>query len=629
MKMKFATLAIPLLAALPAFATPLKWVCEWPEARAQSFTLYHGETATFEPSFRVNGVVATNVAVEACYVQTNGMGEAWWTLADATFHPTNDVGAASYRFFVRARAGGDVVYRANGILRMQDSPGFEPAAVPFPRRVLDFDAVEIANAPWPTAADIEEAASAAIETATNAIPGTVSNIVTKSYVEDLGISGGGGTGDDFIVNVSGDARLPAVDVDNFWYIRNETAGSSVRAYGLWKDWIEDIARGAAAGNYSAVSNAAMKAAQPSAVTNIVEALAYKKVSGAAAGNLPAFGTYGNIVDSGKKPADFASAAAVAAAAAAATNYTDSAATSATNYTDSAAAPIWQYVLGDRVWFAATNYMRTVDGVTPSLQLWEVREGVTNLIYHSTDEVTNIVARATAPLATTQALAAVSAAMPSKAWGRYQSATGADNPAPADVTIISTPVVQLTGGGEWTPHTLSAGGTVWTLESNGFTSISGGTNGYFSIRNTVTGEEVLTVEERSIIPSVPVHAAFEAKDGGSGFIYTVYADSRPTLFTSTNLTGRAKAAWDAQGDDPNVVVNSWTNNGDGTWTADVTLVVPSVEYFAYVGVQESKDTVISNKKATSFDGGVVIGDAKYRLGTALINGVRVLTAEAIQ
>ncbi len=302
---------------------------------------------------------------------------------------------------------------------------------------------------------------------------------------------------------------------------------------------------------------------------------------------------------------------------------------ATNYTDSVVAPIWQIVLGDRVWFAVTNYMRTVDGVAPSLQLWEVREGVTNLIYHSTEEMTHLIGKATAPLATAQALDAVRAAMPSKAWSRYQSATGADNPAPADVTIISTPVVQLTGGGEWTPHTLSAGGTVWTLESNGFTSISGGTNGYFSIRNTVTGEEVFSVEERSIIPSEPVNAAFEAKDGGSGFIYTVYADSRPTLYTSTNLAHRAKAAWDAEGEDPNVIVNSWTNNGDGTWTADVTLAVPTAEYFAYVGVHESKDTIISNKRAASFDGGVFIDGVKYRLGTATINGVRVLTAEVIQ
>ena len=426
------------------------------------------------------------------------------------------------------------------------------------------------------------------------VPGTVSNVVTKSYVEELGIAGGGAevainnvTNNAFKIEVRGNPG--SVGYTNA--TTNEEARVKIGTLTVY------------AGNSADIQ-----------VAQADEDIEWPKT-----GNPPSnYDIYAPTESDPTVPAW------AKAARAPVTSLEP-----ATNYTDSVAAPIWQYVLGDRVWFAVTNYMRTVDGVAPSLQLWEVREGVTNLIYHSTEEITDLVGKATAPLATTQALESVRAAMPSKAWSRYQSATGADNPAPADVTIISTPVVQLTGGGEWTPHTLSAGGTVWTLESNGFTSISGGTSGYFSIRNTVTGEEVLTVEERSIIPSVPVNAAFEAKDGGSGFIYTVYADARPTLFTSTNLTGRAKAAWDAEGDDPNVVVNSWTNNGDGTWTADVTLVVPSVKYFAYVGVQESKDTVISNKKAASFDGGVVIGGAKYRLGTALINGVRVLTAEAIQ
>lgn len=308
--------------------------------------------------------------------------------------------------------------------------------------------------------------------------------------------------------------------------------------------------------------------------------------------------------------------------------TRSAAVASTNYTDSVVAPVWKYVFGETVWFACTNYMRTIEGVVPSLQLWEVRDGVTNLIYHSTEEITNLVGKAISPLASKQSLDAVRAAMPSKAWSRYQSATGADNPAPADVTIISTPVVQLTGGGEWTPHTLASGGTVWTLESNGFTSIGGGTNGYLSIRNTVTGEEVFSVEERSILPTKPINKAFSVKAGGDGFTYTVYADAQPTLYTSTNLTSHAKAAWDAQGEDPNVIVNSWTDNGDGTWTVDVTLVVPTAQYFAYVGVQESKDTVISNKRAASFDGGILIDGVKYRLGTTTINGVRVLTAEVI-
>ena len=600
MNVKIWTLATLALATMATFATPLQWNCNFPEARAKTFDVYQGETVEFAPTFKINGSLATNISIEAVQIQTNGMGEVWWQLKNATFHPSNDVGAASYRFFVRARAGGDVVYRANGTLRMIPSPGFTPAEIPWPVRRLDFDAVEIANAPWPDE----------IAAATNAIPGTVSNVVTKSYVEALGISGGGS--EVAINNVTNNAfKIEVRGNPGSVGYTNATTNEEARVkIGTLKVY---------AGNSA----------------DIKVAPADEDIEWPVTGNPPSnYDIYAPTESDPTVPAwaknanpptetDPTVPAWAKAAQAPVTSLEP-----ATNYTDSVVAPLWQIVLGDRVWFAVTNYMRTVDGVAPSLQLWEVRDGVTNLVYHSTEEITNLIGKATAPLATTQALDAVRAAMPSKAWSRYQSATGADNPAPADVTIISTPVVQLTGGGEWTPHTLSAGGTVWTLESNGFTSIGGGTNGYFSIRNTVTGEEVFSVEERSIIPSVPVTAAFEAKGSGEGFLYTVYADARPTLYTSTNLTSRAKAAWDAQGEDPNVIVNSWTNNGDGTWTADVTLVVPSVQYFAYVGVQESKDTVISNKKAASFDGGVVIGGAKYRLGTATINGVRVLTAEVI-
>ena len=604
-KPALATLAA--LAALATFATPLKWVCEWPEARAQSFTLYHGETATFEPSFRVNGSVATNVAVEACYVQTNGMGEAWWRLENATFHPSNDVGAASYRFFVRARAGGDVVvYRANGILRMQDSPGFEPAALPFPRRVLDFAAVEIANAPWPDE----------IAAATNAVPGTVSNIVTKSYVESLGISGGGGSADDFIANVSGDARLPAVDVDNFWYIRNETAGSSVRAYGLWKDWIEDVARSSAAGNYSAVSNAAMKAAQPSAVTNIVEALAYKKVSGAAAGNLPAFGTYGNIVDSGKKPADFASAAAVSTAATSATNYTDSVALQSASRIDT----LWTYVYGESVWIAVTNYLRTVEGVLPSFQLWEVREGVTNCVYSSREEILGVTTNVMHECKTNleAEVAAAVAAMPSKAWSRYQSATGADNPQPLDVTVVSTPVVQLTDGREWTKYA-NVRGDVYVLETKGTVSISPDTNNFFRVAD-LEGNVHFEVRKTDsyVLDAVPSATGFD-EDGD--FLASFWSDVEPVLYASYDLRTNFVAAAEM----PSLAV-SWANNHDGTWTATITQAEDSPQLFCYAKRLQTGYTAIVNSAPSRFDGGIVIGGVRYTVGTAVIDGKRVLTLE---
>lgn len=156
---------IALLASFTAFAAPFKWTCDWPEARSQTFSLYQGETATFEPTFRVNGHVVSNVTIEAVWYQTNGMGNAWWKLSGNTFAPSNDVGAATYRFFVEANAeGDDLLYRANGALRMLPSPGFTPNTIELPVATLDFAAVEVANDPWTEAIESNSAAIATLST---------------------------------------------------------------------------------------------------------------------------------------------------------------------------------------------------------------------------------------------------------------------------------------------------------------------------------------------------------------------------------------------------------------------------------------------------------------------------------
>lgn len=153
--------ALCILCGLNLIAAPLQWACDWPEAKAQTFSLYQGETATFEPTFLVQGRTVTNATIEAVWYQTNGMGNAWWKLDGATFAPSNDVGAASYRFFVEARStDGGRNYRANGALRMLPSPGFTPNEMPAPVHCIDFAAVEVLNPPWPTPGDIASVATA-------------------------------------------------------------------------------------------------------------------------------------------------------------------------------------------------------------------------------------------------------------------------------------------------------------------------------------------------------------------------------------------------------------------------------------------------------------------------------------
>ena len=129
---------------------PLKWVCNFPDTKAEVFRIYQGETVTFEPTFRVNGKTV-NLDIEGVYYQTNGMDELWWKLDGNTFNPTNDVGAAAYRFFIQAAAlEGGKNYHANGTLRMLPSPGFIPNTLKLPVKKFDFSGVEVKNAPWHT-----------------------------------------------------------------------------------------------------------------------------------------------------------------------------------------------------------------------------------------------------------------------------------------------------------------------------------------------------------------------------------------------------------------------------------------------------------------------------------------------
>ena len=147
---KLPIVTMLLAAALSGLAEPLQWVCEWPKAKAQQFELYQGEIATFEPTFRINGGAPTNLPVVTVWYQTNGMDRAWWHTDGAVFHPTNDVGAATYRFFVDAAGDGGKLYRANGTLRMLPSPGFVPNAITPPVAALDFDSIDVSNAPYYT-----------------------------------------------------------------------------------------------------------------------------------------------------------------------------------------------------------------------------------------------------------------------------------------------------------------------------------------------------------------------------------------------------------------------------------------------------------------------------------------------
>ncbi len=170
------------LAATAQAQTSLPWAFESSRPVSKSWEVYHGETVTLAPTLLVSGIAATypTNATARLYYQTNGMASVWWSTpavvttnaVAATWSGDLDIGASAYSFFIKITdPDGAINYRANGSLKMMDSPGFVPNAITQPVSTIDFSAVTVINEPWATAADIAEATAGLIldEQDTNAL----------------------------------------------------------------------------------------------------------------------------------------------------------------------------------------------------------------------------------------------------------------------------------------------------------------------------------------------------------------------------------------------------------------------------------------------------------------------------
>lgn len=140
------SIAAALLAVLSASAKTFDVDISTGKPAASNEAFYHGETIEFRA---VRGrTVVTNIEYSCIFYQTNGMGQAWWKTDGLVFHPTNDCGAAAYRFFLEGRDEIGRDWHANGLLRFLPSPGFEPSAVQLPVQTLDFATITVLNPPW-------------------------------------------------------------------------------------------------------------------------------------------------------------------------------------------------------------------------------------------------------------------------------------------------------------------------------------------------------------------------------------------------------------------------------------------------------------------------------------------------
>lgn len=286
---------------------------------------------------------------------------------------------------------------------------------------------------------------------------------------------------------------------------------------------------------------------------------------------------------------------------------------------SSVSTLWEYAYGKTVWLAVTNYMRTVAGTVPSLQLWEVRGGATNLVYSSIEEITNEVAKSEARTVAyaSNRVEAVRSEIPSSAWSRYQSATGAEAPHPGVMTMMTTPYVQLSGGYEWTKYTHTQG-SVWLLKSTGLATAGGDGDGFWMKDDEGSNVVSVTKTASQILDAVPSSVGFDAS---GNFTATFLGTVRPVLYTANTLTN---GVFDKEGDDPNITV-TWTELTDSNgFTATVAQTVKGPSLFVYGKVEQPGGTLIRAHAPVELADGVMIGGVKYAVGVDTVGGRTVLT-----
>ena len=617
----------------------------------------HGSTVEFSVTLKgfTDPAISANADVRLWY-QTNGMGSAWFSapatfasnVITAAFGPEQDTGADRVNCFFGAPSN---VF-ASAVLRLSHAPGFTPSMIDLPPKVIDFGSVELRNIHaltngWTFGKDVDlTPATNYTDRALGAFAETGTVERARSYgtptrwTDATGcvweISRAWNFQNLLLYTPSGEMQWTATECLRDGYDWSSYTGYWLRYDAQGTNWIahtdlydtvdvsssglldDDVVEIDGWGTFRAVyvtnlvGRVAMTSDIPHAVSNVVtksyvEGLGIE--SGIQEETDPVWSSeksnYATKTELGTVEGK-ADAAALDASSA------------------------LRIVLGESVWFAVTNYMRTAEGVIPSLQLWEVRDGATNLVYDSREEITNTVRALTTELRTE-----LESRIPSKAWGNYQS-DGTDNPQPGEVAIINPPTIILTGGGTFNKYIEVGDSSVWVLQSSGPFSFGGNTNGnFFAVRDDEGNTHFKVAKTDSYDLPMFISDILPRQSQNHILIYTATTNrqgnavAQPVLFAANDLKN---STWheEVEGEiDALGITVSWAK--DETIPAWVATITPDVWYekmlFRAKVTQEGGVAVI-NTAPVRFDGGVQIGNGTYRLVPYTTGGKTYLTVEGM-
>lgn len=430
--------------------------------------------------------------------------------------------------------------------------------------------------------------AAAVSTLSDSIPTTTSNIVTKSYVEGLGISADFSTSNTELVNT---IKATAPAPGDYSTVSNK-AVSAVQpgdlgdlAYldsidGMETDpTIKSWAKAATKPTYTASEVGAL----PSSTTHL-------------SGDVPTSRTIngkalsGNI-SLGAADVGAASAAAVSAlddqmtAVAAHLNAEDARFVS-TNYNSEAHLPEASVEVNiSNDWLVVWREMTRWDKFTGAGFDWSAWCGLECFRTNISAELDQKADRA---------------------WGFYDSHTGLW--APEGYTQISSSNI-LVAAGMGYQRTVTAGGTsYWVLTANEPYTVSGiSSNGFFRVEDADGNVqfEIVKGDKRS----VPAPPGGVTVGGGSPhpLIITYPVESQPTIEVALSL---GNPSWHAETDASCPAVVTWTGSS-GAYVATVTPAAPTTQLFVRATYQVGGATYISNRAPVSLSGGIIYNGTTYK------------------
>ncbi len=633
-----------ILPALCMAAIPVAWTNTPGMPTYALPNVPHGVPIDFSVTLKGYTPIADGADVRLWF-QTNGMGKEWWSapathngnVITATFGPAQDCGADRVNLFFGAPSN---VF-ASAVLRLTPSPGFAPNSLPLPAPILDFSTVDVRNIgaltngwSFGTATDLSPATNYTARSISSfAVTGTVARASSYGTPTRWADATGcvweatahkapwfGGPGSTLLWDEEAKGWIS----ENGQDLLTWDAGTWYLACGTWTVSLSCIgdqdAMRLVLHSESPVPDVIL---ERGLLTNLITRVAYTN-------DIPDE-TDPTVPEWAKEPSPPSYSAADVGAAPASivpvlTTVSNAAETAKLN-----AETALRIVLGESVWFAVTNYMRTVEGVIPSLQLWEVRDSATNLVYDSREEITN-----TVRVLTSELRAELEARIPSKAWGNYQS-DGTDNPQPGDVAIVNQPTVVLTGGGTFNKYVEVGDSSVWVLQSSGPVSFGGNTNGNFfavlddegnaHFRVAKTDSYDLPAFISDVLPRQPqnhilIYTATTNRHGNA-------VSEHPTLSVCSDLKD---SLWyeEVEGEiDALGISVSWARDDTiPAWVATVTPDTYPPHLFFRCKVKQEGGVAVINTAPTRFDGGIQIGNGTYRLVPYPSGGKTYLTVEGM-